>query len=353
MLRTEPVVFPVNARQALALLLCVLGLSAGPVDGRADETVVLGGNVWAPFVIPGEERGTAEQLVCTALERAGYTCTVQTDAWEKVLEETQAGAVDGIVAVWRTRERSKFLLFSKPYLTNRIVPVVRTGSGTAISSAADLAGLRVALVAEYAYGDELVESEIRFEEIRLADPLAAMRAVADGRADVALVDELVARHELDGSSVSGVDALPTVLATRDLRFAVARDNPDGERLLDDFQRSFQTMIEDGTVNDILDIDWVASDFGHLGRTDLVLRTGAKLDQVSHPSRDGAVYTLGGSRYDHDSLAGPEEDNRVNYQINGTSHSSLQQAINNVFGQEVGCEHKEFSSEFDCTRLLKK
>jgi hypothetical protein len=32
---------------------------------------------------------------------------------------------------------------------------------------------------------------------------------------------------------------------------------------------------------------------------------------------------------------------------------LQGALNSVFGEEIGCEHKEFSSEFDCSDLFKK
>lgn len=323
-----------------------------PLESRAQEPVNLANDVWPPFVIAGEEQGTAEELVCTALRRAGWTCTVRTDSWAAVLGEAESGTVDGIAAIWKDADRESYLAFSRPYLTNRIVPVVHVDSDLTIRTVEDLSELKVALVADYAYGDEIRSTTGSFVTISSADPLAAMQAVRAGEAEVALVDELVARNLLDAGDVDDVLALNATLATRDLHFAVSRASPRAARLLDDFHRAYYAMLQDGTINEILDIDWVASDFGPMGRTDLVLRSGMTLDQVRHPGNEGAVYRLGSARYEPGEEAGTE-DNRINYQIDGESHSTLQQAINNVFGREIGCEHKEFSSEFDCTNLLKK
>jgi hypothetical protein len=121
--------------------------------------------------------------------------------------------------------------------------------------------------------------------------------------------------------------------------------------MSEFQRSYEAMLADGTVNELLDIDWLATDFGHLGQTDLVLRSGASLDHLQHPSEQGSVYSLGSSTYQYEPES--EDASRVNYQVGGKPHSSLQRALNSVFGEEIGCEHKEFSSEFDCTDLIKK
>jgi polar amino acid transport system substrate-binding protein len=335
-----------------ARLLVPVVLMLLPYTGRADGELILGGTDWPPFVIEGDEEGTAEKLVCTAFRRAGWSCAVKTAEWSRLVDDARSGAIGGLVGVWRNRELSQFLLFSKPYLSNRIVPVVNRDAPAGIASIEDLAGLRVALVQDYAYGDEIDDSQVAFQRIASADFLSAMQAVRDGRADVALVDELVALHELEKKSVDGVTALKVALADNELRFAVPVDHPQASRLLEDFHRAYQSMLEDGTVNEILEIDWVASDFGHIGRTDLVLRTGVKLDQVAHPDSEGAVYSLGRSRYES-SPSAQQDDSRVQYRINGTEHSSLQQAINTAFGREIGCEHKEFSSEFDCTGLLKK
>jgi ABC-type amino acid transport substrate-binding protein len=333
------------------ILTSLLALSLHPA-AQAVEPLVLGNAAWPPFILEGGEEGTAERLVCGALERAGWPCTVQTSDWEAVLDEARIGAIDGIAATWESPDLQNYLMFSEPYLTIRIVPVTSDRKPDAIQSVADLEGRRVAMVTGYAYGDEITAIAKKFETVQSKDSLSAMESVRDGAADVALLDLLVARAALDDSLVSGVILSNVVLATADLHFAVSRQNPDAAQIMGDFQRSFRAMLTDGTVNEILDIDWLATDFGHLGQTDLVLRSGANLDKLAHPSEEGSVYSLGSSDYQYEPQS-TEDASRVNYQVEGKSHSSLQSALNSVFGTEIGCEHKEFSSEFDCTDLFKK
>ena len=41
-----------------------------------------------------------------------------------------------------------------------------------------------------------------------------------------------------------------------------------------------------------------------------------------------------------------------YQVDGKSHSSLQSALIEIFGKDVVCTHKEYTSQFDCSKLFK-
>ena len=102
----------------LALFLFSIAEAKGPL--------VLGNDAWAPYVLEGDEQGTAEMLVCKALERSGWQCGVKVDDWDNVLNDARTGAIDGIAAAWRDSDREAYLLFSKPYLSNRIVPVVNS-----------------------------------------------------------------------------------------------------------------------------------------------------------------------------------------------------------------------------------
>ena len=38
------------------------------------ETVNLGNEPWPPYILAGDEKGTAELIVCGALDRAGWGC---------------------------------------------------------------------------------------------------------------------------------------------------------------------------------------------------------------------------------------------------------------------------------------
>jgi len=332
-------------------ILIVIAISLFSL-AEAKDPLVLSNDTWPPFIIEGSEQGTSEMLVCQALERSGWPCSVDVKDWETVLNEARIGAIDGIAAAWRNPDRETYLLFSEPYLSNRIVPVVSNGSPDAITSIRDLSGLRVALVNDYAYGDTITGMSSEFEVIPAKNSRDALKYVSSGKADVALVDELVARNELEKSTVDNLTIVNTVLAFRDLHFAVSRQHPLAEVIIDDFQRAYKLMLADGTVNEILNVDWLATDFGQSGDLNVVLRSGVSLDDLASPTNDGEVFALEASEYEIMRQRNLDP-NRVNYQVKGKSYSSLQTAMDEVFGKDAVCKHKNFTSQLDCSDLFKK
>jgi len=319
---------------------------------HAKDPLLLSNDAWPPFIIKGNKEGTAEELVCRALERSGWSCRVKVSDWDVVLNEARIGVIDGIAAAWRNPERETFLLFSEPYLTNRIVPVINDENPVTVDSLSDLAGRRVALVTNYAYGEEITAAMSDFDAVKLKNSLQAIRAVRNGEADVALVDELVARDELYKSLMTGLTALDVVLAYRDLHFAITKRHPLAQVIIEDFHRAYKMMLADGTVNEILDVDWLATDFGQSGQMDVVMRRGVSLDDLSDPTDDGSVYALENSEY-RAMRRRDFDPSRANYQVEGKSYSGLQSALDDVFGKDTVCKHKNYTSQFDCSDLFKK
>jgi len=321
-------------------------------NAQAKDPLVLANDAWPPFIVDGGDQGTAKQLVCQALERSGWSCELKVEDWDKVLVEAQSGSIDGIAAAWKDADREGYLLYSEPYLTNRIIPVVNETNPVSINSPSDLAGLRVAIVVDYAYGDEISNVAASFEAVDATNSLDALGLVQSGKADAALIDELVARDELMDPALGGLMTTDTVLAYRDLHFAVSRKNSNAQQIIDDFQRGYELMLADGTVNEILNVDWLATGFGETGDLNVVMRSGISLDDLSDPSNKGGVYALGGSDYKMMN----EEDmdtSRVKYQVEGKTYSSLNLALDEAFGENSPCKHKDYSSQFDCTDLFKK
>jgi ABC-type amino acid transport substrate-binding protein len=312
----------------LVLVLIALSLAT---TVEAKDPLLLSNDTWPPFILEGDEQGTAERLVCQALSLQGWPCQVEVKDWEVVLQEARIGSIDGIAAAWRNPDRDQYLVFSEPYLSNRIIPVVHSRSDVTINRASDLAGLRVALVNDYAYGDTIEGLKAGFTVVKARHSLDALKAVTSGKADAALVDELVARDKLDTPVMENLTMINMVIAFRDLHFAVSRQNPLAEEIIADFQRGYKQMLSDGTVNEILNVDWLATDFGQSGNLNVVMRSGVSLDD----------------------LAAPRDPNRVNYQVDGKSYSNLQSALDDVFGKDTPCKHKNYTSQFDCTDLFKK
>ena len=152
--------------------------------------------------------------------------------------------------------------------------------------------------------------------------------------------------------MKNLTALDTILAFRSLHLAISRKNPLAAVIIDDFHRSYKLMLADGTVNEILNVDWLATDFGQAGNLNVVLRPGVSLDDLSAPTGTESVYALEDSEYQYMRNRNLDSS-RVNYQVDGESYSSLQTALDSVFGKDTVCKHKNFTSQFDCSDLFKK
>ncbi len=274
--------------KSLALTLLI------PTAAVADS-IRLGNEPWPPFVLEGEERGTAEAIVCEALARGGHDCALVHDSWEATLAAAEAGRLDGIAAAWFTPERGRVLLYSAAYLTNRLVPVTRVG-GPEIRDVQDLDGRDVALEVAVAYGDALLAARERFTSVDVRGSDEALAALRDGRAEVAVVDELFARDALDDGAAEGLVIGDVALAFRELHFAMSRAHPQAQGIVADFNRAYREMLRDGTVNRILDLEWLATDLESDGVMEFIHRGGGLDAAVAEAAAGGTVYALGQDDY---------------------------------------------------------
>ena len=316
----------------------------------AEQSLSLGNSDWPPFIIKGQEQGASEELVCEALERAGWNCSVKVYNWGQVLEDAKEGSIDGLAAAWRTPEREQYLLFSKPYLTNRVVPIVAKDSKLYVQEVSDLRGWRVAMVSGYAYGEEIEKAKSAFTFVPVESPAEAIKAVLEDRVDIALVDDLVARTQLEAGAEARFTVVDAVLTHRELYLAVSRDHPQAQQIISDFHQHYENMLKEGVVNDILDVDWLATDFDNDGELDLVLRNGVRFDNLGAPTQMGSTYSLGQTQYQEMSRSNLSES-KVNYFSEGTPHSSLQETLIDVFGKDTVCTKVDYASEIDCTKLF--
>ncbi|MEE4172739.1 MAG: transporter substrate-binding domain-containing protein [Xanthomonadales bacterium] len=319
---------PLLAGPAKALVFAsVLFLAAATAEA---DTLVLGNEPWPPFIIEGEAAGTAEAIVCEALERGGRSCDVRYAPWPETLAAARSGELDGVAAAWYTVERGRSLQYSQSYLTNRLIPVTRSGHG-AVGSLADLAGQRVALEVAFAYGDGLLAARDSFTvvDVRGADEaLAALRA---GEADIAIVDELTARDALKGSDLTADGALVpgnVALAFRELHFAVSRERPDAGQIIADFNLAYQAMLRDGTVNRILGLEWLATDLESDGVMDFIHRGGGLQAAVSDAASRESVYAL--SQEEYDAIRDPGfQGSNVNYLSDDQAYQTPEAAMKSL------------------------
>jgi len=248
------------------LVACALtAVAAEPIDLR------LASDEWPPFTGSEGTPRVALELVETALDRAGIHTTMTIVDWKDVESGIRRGDFDGSAAMWRTANREREMLFSAPYLENRLVLVGRSGSDVSAVRLSDLVGKRVAAVGRYAYGEQIEKAEgVLFVNTRNdQDSLTKLLA---GEVEYMLVDELVARYLLQNQP-DDVEANLEIgirpLARRTLHLAIRRDTPNAVAIVAAFNVEINAMQGDGTYSSVLQVGWIRVDVDGDGLYELV------------------------------------------------------------------------------------
>jgi len=285
------------------LLLIGCGSPASPVT-PSSKALRLGSTPWVPFTAEEGQPRVAAYLVERALERAGYEAHTTIVPDGTLTQALIDGRFDGSAALWPSEDRQAYLLYSKPYLENRLLLVGRKGADVSAKSFADLKGKRIALVEGYAYGPELDSAH---DPIFVSAPSSqeSLRAVLGGSADYCLLDALLVEFLLEqhGREVPERLAVGTTpLIRRDLHFAVRKALPDAAKIIQRFNDVLGSMVRDGTYNLALQVSWISVDVDGDGKMDMV-REGAAVGilppthsyQLRRSSTDGATAgTTGGT-----------------------------------------------------------
>ncbi len=216
---------------------------------------------WPPFTnAPGQPR-YALNLVGAALERVGIIAKTVIVDEDSLTPSLLSGEFDGSAALWKDTQRERALIYSQPYLENRLILVGRQGSDVSATSLADLAGKRIALIAGYAYGDavETKDGPIFVASHSKEDSIAKL---LNGEVDYTLMDDLViqylvSHHEEEARTRLAFGSSP--LITRSLHLAVSRSLPDAESIISRFNTEVVDMMVDGSYHRLLHLDWIHAD----------------------------------------------------------------------------------------------
>jgi ABC-type amino acid transport substrate-binding protein len=280
--------FTHHAKRILIFIAVVLAALTG--QAADEDGLRLASDTWPPFTDQPGKRRIAIEIVHTALERAGIEAMTTVVDWKEVERGIRRGSFDGSAAMWHSNRRERELLFSDPYLENRLLLVGRKGSNVAATEISDLSGKRVAAVGSYAYGEEIDSAQgVHFVNGR-NDQQNLDRLLA-GEADYMLVDALVALYLLTYQPEEAAAKLEfgtTPLARRTLHFTVRRDVDGAEEIIEAFNTELRKMLTDGSFAEILQLGWIQVDVDGDGRDEVV----ALGDQVG-VAPPGSIYDVFG------------------------------------------------------------
>jgi polar amino acid transport system substrate-binding protein len=291
---------------------------------------------WPPFTNAAGLPRYANDLVDTALGRVGIktnTTIVEAAAFTQALV---TGAYDGTAAAWKDDEREHVLLYSQPYLENRLILVGRKGSDISAATLGALKGKKVGIVGGYSYGDIEGAGPTFVKSKGEEDSLTQLLR---GQTDYALMDEVVVEYLVENYAKEAQARLQiggTALVKRSLYFAIRRSRPDAESIVSRFNAQLRNMIVDRTYHKLLHVDWIRADIDgdgvpeYIPATDQAGKTAPdhayELTSTTPQPKDtaNAHFYLGGTIYSDWAMV-PDK-----YKITGSQHPDASRSTASVF-----------------------
>jgi len=252
-----------------ALLFLVIAIPI--MASSQDRTLRFVSTAWSPFTNALGEPRFALDLVEEALEHIGITAETDLVDEAGLTSSLLSDEFDGSAALWKDMERERALIYSQPYLENRLILVGRMGSDVSANALADLAGKKIALVAGYAYG-KAVETTDGPIFVRSDGEEDSVAKLLNGEVDYTLMDELVIQYLINNHAEEARRRLAfgsTPLLTRSLHLAVRRSLPDAESIISRFNAELRGMIANRSYHRLLHLDWIRADVDGDGRREYV------------------------------------------------------------------------------------
>lgn len=220
----------------------------------AAETLTVAADPWPPFVNEDhEEGGVALAIIREALSRSGYDVELRIMPWARAEDGVRSGDYDILPGTWYTEERAKELRYSEPYVTNEVKFIKRADDGFEYSGMDSLTGKTVGIIRDYGYGEKFYSAG-NFNREAAGDLMTNIRKLVNGRVDLAIEDELVARfliNQEDPSLIKQIEFVDPPYSANDLHLTSGRANPKSEAIVKAFNEGLAAMQEDGTFDAIM------------------------------------------------------------------------------------------------------
>jgi polar amino acid transport system substrate-binding protein len=196
-------------------------------------------------------------------KRLGVTFKAQPIDWDAKEMELNTGKID---CIWNgftiTKDRENALAFTKPYLNNEQVLVVKSDSG--IISLAGMAGKVIGLQSGSS-AQEAVEGNTTFlsslkKQVTFKDNVTALNDLEIGGVDGVVMDSVVANYSITKTG-KPLTVINEPLAKEEYGVAFRKSNI---ALRDEVQKTLEAMQQDGTVT-ALSNKWFGRDVSVIGK----------------------------------------------------------------------------------------
>ena len=216
-----------------------------------------------PYVGEGlENNGYVHELVTEAFTRAGYEVVIEFLPLARATAFAKRGTVDGILPYYYTQCETEYFVFSEPFQGTSIRLLKK--SSLEVSLSEDLRTNPEEALRElndYIFGVRLgatitpaFDNAYFLEKDTARTDFLNILKLAGDRIDFVVIDKFTAADIIVQEAphlIGELDLVDQPLATNDFHVAFSRNSAGYKQRLRDFNHSFETMVQDGTYEEIL------------------------------------------------------------------------------------------------------
>ena len=242
-------------KKILALCIAAMLLVAGSAFA---ETLVMGSSIdFAPYEYyddaTGEIVGIDVEIAQAVAEKMGYALEIVDMQFDSIIAAVDSGKVDfGMSGFTITEDRKQSVDFSVPYTSATQAIIVPEDS--AIPSVEDLhnpentyaVGVQIGTTGDLFITDDVEAKGLKLDVQRFNKAPDAVVALTSGKVDCVIIDDQVAVSFVENNE--GLKILDTAYAVEEYAVCFAK----GSELLAPFNEALQALIDDGTVQGIID-----------------------------------------------------------------------------------------------------
>jgi ABC-type amino acid transport substrate-binding protein len=156
---------------------------------------------------------------------------IQGLSWSEVMMKAKAGEIDVLPSIVKTPERSKFLLFTQPYLSPPIVILTREDAPF-VTGVQDFDSGKVAVIKDYAT-QEFLERDYPEHDFYIASDIdEALRALSRRKVDAYVGNLASITYATQKLKLSNLKVAATTPYKFELAFAVRKEWPELRSILD-------------------------------------------------------------------------------------------------------------------------
>ena len=196
----------------------------------------------------GKPAGVDIDLAQLVADDLGVELEVIDMNFDLLIDALKSGKGDFIAAgMTANAERATHIDFSQSYTANGLLMVVAAGNDT-IKTAADLAGKTIAVqsgtTADIYANDEVEGAKV----LTFKTPIEAGTAVAGGKADVAIIDNLPAKSIAESSN-GKLQVIEGFITEEPMAMGIAKNQED---FVEEIDKVLAAAVKDGTVEALTD-----------------------------------------------------------------------------------------------------